>query len=69
MPKMKTNRLAYKKLRTNAKGKVKRTQANVTHNTGKRSPKRMRRLRHGKMVHDTNMRAIEGMLPHHKSGN
>jgi large subunit ribosomal protein L35 len=69
MPKMKTNRLAYKKLRTNAKGKVKRTQANVTHNTGKRSPKRMRRLRHGKMVDDSNMRAIEGMLPHYKSGN
>ena len=69
MPKMKTNRLAYKKLRVNAKGKVKRAQANVTHNTGKKSPKRMRRVRHGKIVDDTNMRAVNEMLPYGTKGN
>ena len=69
MPKMKTNRLAYKKVRVNAKGKIKRTQANVTHNTGKRAGKRMRRLRHGKMTDKTNMRALNEMLPYGKWSN
>ncbi len=69
MPKMKTNRLAYKKLRVNAKGKVKRTFAGTSHNTGKKSAKRMRRLRHSIVVDDTNMNDVLRLLPHGSRGN
>ena len=68
MPKMKSNRLAGKKFRVNAAGKLKRAQANVTHNTGKRAPKRMRRLRHGKMVDDSNMYQVGRQLPYRAKG-
>ena len=64
MPKMKSNRLAAKKFRLNAKGAPKRAQANVTHNTGKRGSKRMRRLRHGKMVDESMMYQVGRQLPY-----
>ncbi|MBX7144121.1 MAG: 50S ribosomal protein L35 [Oligoflexia bacterium] len=66
MPKMKTNRTAYKKYRVNAKGKPKSYRANTSHNTGKKSAKRMRQLRHGQMVDATSMENISGQLPYMK---
>lgn len=64
MPKMKTNRTAKKKYRVGAKGTVKRSQANTSHNTGKKAQKRMRQLRPGVTVDSANMNAIRGQLPY-----
>lgn len=63
MPKMKTNRLAYKKFRVNAKGKFKKARANTSHNTGKKSAKRMRQLRRTGVVDKTNSYDLKRMLP------
>jgi large subunit ribosomal protein L35 len=45
MPKIKTNKTVYKKFRVGGTGTVKRGRANRSHNTAKRSSKRMRQLR------------------------
>lgn len=66
MPKMKTNRLAYKKLRVGGKGTVKHARAATSHNTGKKSAKRMRQLRGTKVVDATNMGAVRRQLPNLK---
>lgn len=63
MPKMKTNRMASKKFRVCGSGRVKRKQANTSHNTGKKSASHMRHLRGGKMVDKTNLDAVRAMLP------
>ena len=67
MPKMKTNRTAYKKYRVNAAGKAKAQRANTSHNTGKKSAKRMRQLRHGKMVDATSQYHVTHQLPYLKA--
>ena len=64
MPKMKTNRLAYKKFLVNGKGNVKRSQSCTSHNTGKKSAKRMRRLRRPVVVDKTNRHPLRRMLPY-----
>jgi large subunit ribosomal protein L35 len=66
MPKMKTNKMASKKFRVMGSGRVKRKQANTSHNTAKRAPKRMRQLRGTTMVDSTNLDAVTGLLPYHK---
>jgi len=63
MPKMKTNRTAYKKFKVAASGRVKRAQAFTSHNTAKRSPARLRRLRKTIGVDETNLGHVEAMLP------
>lgn len=65
MPKMKTNKMASKKFRVMGSGRVKRKQANTSHNTAKRQAKRMRHLRGTTMVDATNLDAVRGMLPNH----
>lgn len=65
MPKMKTNRLAHKKLRVNAAGKVKRRQANRTHNTAKKTPKRKRQLRKWAKVSKAD-KGVSRLLPYGK---
>jgi large subunit ribosomal protein L35 len=64
MPKRKTSRLAKKKFRVNAKGRLKRYQANTSHNTSKHGPKRRRRLRHPTGVDGTNHDQVIRMLPY-----
>jgi len=64
MPKMKTKRLAAKKLRLNAKGKARHARANTSHNTGKKPSKQMRRLSGTKMADKTAARDIRRMLPY-----
>jgi len=65
MPKIKTNRLANKKFRVNGKGTViKRGQARTSHNTGKKSSKRMRRLRHMTVMDKTNVRQVARQMPY-----
>ena len=65
MPKMKTNKMASKKFRVMGSGRVKRKQANTSHNTAKRSAKRMRHLRGTTMVDSSNLDAVTGLLPNH----
>lgn len=64
MPKMKTNRSAYKKFRVNAKGKFRHSRSNRSHNTAKRAPKRMRQLRGLEELTFTHVRAVKRMLPY-----
>lgn len=66
MPKIKTNRAAHKKFRFNAKGKLKRSQAFKSHNTAKKSPKRIRTLRGLVPVSMEDVKAIRNMLPYLK---
>lgn len=66
MPKMKTNRTAYKKYRVNAQGKPKAYRANTSHNTGKKSAKRMRQLRGSKMVDAAFVPMVALQLPYMK---
>ncbi len=63
MPKMKTNRTAYRKFRVGGTGTVKRACAFTSHNTSKRGPKRHRRLRGRPVVDATNLDGVKGMLP------
>ena len=64
MPKMKTNRLAAKKFRKTGTGKFKRAQARTSHNTGKKSSKRMRRLKGSKVVDVTNSYDLKRLMPY-----
>jgi large subunit ribosomal protein L35 len=68
MPKMKTNRLASKKIRVGGNGRIKRAQAGTSHLTAKMSPKRIRNLRKRVNVDSTNARALRGMLPYSVKG-
>lgn len=63
MPKIKTNRTASKKFRITGKGKVKRSQAFMSHNTAKKSPKRVRNLRKMTYVDPADVPAVKAMLP------
>jgi large subunit ribosomal protein L35 len=62
MPKLKTNKLAKKKFRVTGKGKVKRAQANMSHNTAKKSAKRKRHLRGMKYVDSANMNDVKRQI-------
>ena len=64
MPKMKTKRIVKKKFRVNAKGLVKHARANTSHLTGDRSAKRMRQLRHTKVLDKTSENVMRRLLPH-----
>lgn len=50
MPKMKTHSSAKKRFKVTGSGKVKRFQAGVRHNTGKKATKRKLRLRGSSLV-------------------
>ena len=64
MPKIKTNKLASKKFCVTSSGRVKKACANRSHNTAKRSPKRMRQLKGMVEVDPTNLKALKKMLPY-----
>lgn len=63
MPKMKTNRMANKKFRVGGKGKVKHALAGASHNTGKKSAKRIRQLKGRRVVDTANISGLRGQLP------
>lgn len=63
MPKIKTNRTAYKKIRTNAKGKLKRGHAFTSHNTAKKTPKQRRQSRGLTSVSEADKGLILRLLP------
>ena len=62
MPKIKTSRIAKKKFRVGGTGTIKKAQTNTSHNTGKKSSKRMRRLRKRNGVNSRDLGAVERML-------
>lgn len=64
MPKMKTHRGAAKRFKFTKNGKIKRASAYRSHILTKKSTKRKRGLRKGKIVDKTNTAAIKRMLPY-----
>jgi len=63
MPKIKTNKVAYKKFRVSKSGHVRRKGAFLSHNTAKKTGKRVRRLSRLVPVHSSDMPKVEKMLP------
>ncbi len=64
MPKMKTNRGAAKRFKRTASGGLKRNQSHRRHILTKKSTKRKRQLRSSNMVHDSDVRMINRLLPY-----
>jgi large subunit ribosomal protein L35 len=64
MPKMKTNRLAYKKIRVGGKGAASHARACTSHKTGFKSAKRVRQLRASKIVDNTMLKQLKKQLPY-----
>ena len=64
MPKMKTNRGAAKRFRRAGSGKFKRAQSFRRHILTKKSSKRKRHLRDDAVVHDSDTRMLNRMLPY-----
>ncbi len=64
MPKMKTNRMARKKLFPNKNGVVKRGHACKRHNTGKKSAKVKRRLSKSGLVSKVDVMSVRRLLPY-----
>ncbi|SDZ29464.1 LSU ribosomal protein L35P [Proteiniborus ethanoligenes] len=64
MPKMKTHRGAAKRFKKTGTGKLKRYKAYKSHLTGKKSPKRVRRLRKATLVSPGDARRISPLLPY-----
>jgi len=63
MPKIKTNKVAFKKFRVSKSGHVRRKGAFLSHNTVKKSGKRIRRLSKLVPVSPADMPKVEKMLP------
>lgn len=64
MPKMKTKKSAAKRFKATGTGKIVYHRANKQHINGKKTPKRIRRLRHAAVVSETNERQVRRMLPY-----
>ncbi len=64
MPKIKTNRAAAKRFKKTGTGKIVRGRANKSHILTKKPAKRMRRLRQTTLVHSTNMKSLNRMMPY-----
>lgn len=64
MPKIRTNRSAAKRFRTNGKGKLKRASAFARHQMSAKTTKQKRRLRGTQMVDQADVRGLRRLLPH-----
>ncbi len=64
MPKMKTCRGAAKRFKRTASGGLKRGQSHRRHILTKKSTKRKRHLRADAMVHDSDVRMLNRLLPY-----
>lgn len=60
---MKTHRASAKRFKRTASGKLRRYKAYKKHNTGKKSPKRVRNLRKPTLVSKGDQKRIDAMLP------
>lgn len=63
MPKMKTHSGSKKRFKRTGTGKLRRYKAYRGHLTGKKSPKRIRRLRKASVVSKADARRIDKMIP------
>lgn len=64
MPKMKSNRGAYKRFRSTGSGKLRRRRAFKNHILTKKSAKRKRQLRGDVAVDDSDMKRVNKLLPY-----
>ena len=64
MPNMKSNSGAAKRFRKTASGRFKSKQSHLRHILTKKSTKRKRHLRGKKLVHDSDTKLIQRMLPY-----
>ena len=62
MPKLKTNKGAAKRLRITKSGRLKRGSPGKRHLTGKKSKKRIRQLRKGKLIAKSQERRMRRLL-------
>ena len=62
MPKMKTHSGSKKRFKRTGTGKLRRYKAYRSHLTGKKSPKRIRRLRKASVVSKADARRIDKMI-------
>lgn len=63
MGKMKTHRGSAKRFKRTGTGKIKRFYAYKGHLTGKKTSKRIRSLRKSALVHPSDQRRIDHMIP------
>ena len=63
MPKMKTNRGAYKRFKITGSGKFKRRKAFTSHILTKKTPKRKRNLSKSALIHRNDINRVKKMLP------
>ncbi len=61
--KMKTHRASAKRFKRTGSGKLRRFKAYKGHLTGKKTQKRVRRLRKGTLVSNSDMKRINHMIP------
>mgnify|MGYP001148205132 CR=1 FL=1 len=64
MPKMKTNRAAAKRVKSNGSGKLKRWHAFKSHILTKKSRKRKRNLRKGAIIERQDVAQMKRLLPY-----
>ena len=64
MPKIKTNRGAAKRFKKTGTGKIVRSKAFASHILTKKSTKRKRNLRKSALVHATNKRKVNRLVPY-----
>ena len=60
---MKTHKGSAKRFKRTGSGKIRRYQAYKGHLTGKKSPKRVRSLRKASLVHPSDQKRIDQMIP------
>jgi large subunit ribosomal protein L35 len=64
MPKIKTNRGAAKRFGKTGSGKIRRSKAFSSHILTKKTTKRKRGLRRSTLVHPTNAKNIQQLIPY-----
>lgn len=64
MPKVKTRSAAKKRFKKVGNGKIKCSKAFRRHLLTKKSSKTKRQLRKGGLIHDSNLKAVRGLLPY-----
>ena len=62
MPKMKSHRGAAKRFKLTKSGKVKRSSAYTSHILTKKTTKRKRKLRRGKLISDAESKRVKRMI-------
>ncbi len=66
MPKMKSNRAAAKRLWATGSGRIRRGKAGKSHLMRGKGSRRLRRLRKNDMVHPSNEKQVQRLLPYLK---